>query len=179
MKNKKVIIGIIIGVVILLAAVAIYLGTSKKNEIKPDETTINKVPPKEVTAPKEEDKTPVTPPKEEQPIKDKIVISLFWGNGCPHCERLKEFFKEIEDEYGKYYTLKTYEVWYNEDNNKLLDKVAAYVGKNVTGVPFYIIGETPLSGYGSSKKEQIKKTIKEEYEKDTRINPIEELAKES
>ena len=179
MKNKKVIISILIVILIILLAIVIYLGTSKKNQILPEETTVNKVTPPEVTAPKEEEPPVVKPPKEEQPVKEKIVISLFWGDGCPHCERLQEFLKEIEGEYGKYYTLKTYEVWHNKENSQLMTDVSSSLNKKVTGVPFYIIGETPLSGYGSSKNDQIKETIKKEYEKDTRINPVEELTKNS
>lgn len=28
--------------------------------------------------------------------QNKINIYLFWGDGCPHCEELKEYFKSLE-----------------------------------------------------------------------------------
>ena len=29
------------------------------------------------------------------PAEQRAVITLFWGEGCTHCEREKEFLKEL------------------------------------------------------------------------------------
>ena len=85
--------------------------------------------------------------KEES--KDKINVYLFWGNGCGYCEAAKEFFASIEDEYGEYFNLVEYEVWYDKDNNALKDSVAEYFNDDVSGVPYIIIGETTFGGYAA------------------------------
>lgn len=98
--------------------------------------------------------------------KDKINVYLFRGEGCPHCEEALEFFKKLssDEEYGKYYNLKKYEVWYNQENASLMEKVSTELKENVTGVPYIVVGEKTFSGYSSENEDQIKKAIKEAYE---------------
>lgn len=98
--------------------------------------------------------------------KNKVNIYFFHGDGCPHCKEEFAFFDSIEKEYGKYYNLHTFEVWHNEYNSKLLKTFAYYLDKKVTGVPFTIIGEKVIVGFGANAKEEIPKAIKSEYKKD-------------
>lgn len=98
--------------------------------------------------------------------KNKVNIYFFHGDGCPHCKEEFAFFDSIEKEYGKYYNLHTFEVWHNEYNSKLLKTFAYYLDKKVTGVPFTIIGEKVIVGFGSNAKEEIPEAIKSEYKKD-------------
>ena len=56
-------------------------------------------------------------------MNQKINVYLFWGDGCPHCEVAKMFFKKIAPELGQYFELKEYEVWYNQENEKMLNKI--------------------------------------------------------
>ena len=46
-----------------------------------------------------------------------VLIYEFYGHGCPHCTNSFVWFDYIEEEYGKYFDLVKYEVWYNEDNS--------------------------------------------------------------
>lgn len=94
----------------------------------------------------------------------KINIYFFHGNGCPHCEEAQEFFDSIEDEYSQYYNFIDYEVWYDEDNAELMQKIADSLGQEVTGVPYLIIGKKTWSGYSTDYDEEIKQAIKDEYE---------------
>lgn len=107
--------------------------------------------------------------------KEKINVYLFWGNGCPHCENAKEFFSEIEDEYGKYFQLVDYEVWYNEENRELLTKVKEELNDSSTGVPFILIGDEVLVGYASSMNEQIKEIITTEYNNENHVDIVEKV----
>ena len=97
--------------------------------------------------------------------KDKINVYFFEGDGCPHCKEAGEFFDSIKDEYEQYYNLVNYEVWYNEDNQKLMNKVAKKLGQEVNGVPYIIIGKKTWNGYSSDYDDDIKSAIKDEYEK--------------
>ena len=116
--------------------------------------------------------TKETKEAETETTKEKINVYLFWGNGCGYCEAAKEFFASIEDEYGKYYNLVDYEVWYNEENNALKESVAEYFNEDVSGVPYIIIGETTFGGYASDYDDDIKKAIKEAYEDEDYVDAV-------
>lgn len=95
--------------------------------------------------------------------KDKINIYLFWGNGCPHCEEEMKFLESIQDEYGKYFKLNKFEVWYDYDNEELLYKFANLMGDNVKGVPYTIIGNESFKGFNENIKDKIKNAIVNQY----------------
>lgn len=82
----------------------------------------------------------------EQPI----YISLFWGNGCPHCEKEKEFLNKLKDKYPNI-ELKYFEIYNNADNRKLLIDIGDSLGIKISGVPFLLIGDEPVSGYFSDE----------------------------
>lgn len=94
---------------------------------------------------------------------NKINIYFFWGNGCPHCEAEHEFFDSIEEQYGKYYNLHTFEVWYNQENADLLNKLASKMDKEIDGVPFTIIGNKVFGGFTLAYKQDMINAIKNQY----------------
>ncbi len=110
---------------------------------------------------------------------DQMTIYLFRGKGCGYCKKFLTFLNSIVDEYGKYFKLESYEVWYNEDNAELMQGVSKYMNEDASGVPFIIIGDKVFSGYSESYDDEIKAKIKEEYDKDKkdRVNKIEEYKK--
>ncbi len=95
--------------------------------------------------------------------ENKVNIYFFWGNGCPHCEEEFKFLKSIETEYGKYFTLNTFEVWHSKDNAKILEQFANAMRDEVKGVPYTIIGNKTFSGFSKNYEEQFLKAIKEQY----------------
>lgn len=109
---------------------------------------------------------------EKEESKEKINVYLFWGDGCGYCEAAKEFFASIEDEYGEYFNLVEYEVWYNQDNNELKENVAEYLNDDVSGVPYIVIGETTFGGYSSEYDEDIKEAIMEAYEDEDYVDVV-------
>lgn len=96
----------------------------------------------------------------------KVNIYFFYGRECPHCEEEFTFFDEIEDEYGKYYNLYTFEVWHDEYNSNMLKIFSNAMGSKANAVPYTIIGDSAIRGFGESTKNQIKNAIKESYNKD-------------
>lgn len=103
----------------------------------------------------------------EEKVSDKKVnLYFFNGNGCGHCANAEAWFEEIEDEYGEYFNLVSYEVWYNDDNNDLMQRVGELREENVSGVPYIIIGNQSWNGFDDDYKEQILSKIKSEYEQD-------------
>lgn len=109
--------------------------------------------------------------------EDKINIYLFRGNGCGHCKNFVTFLYENIEEYGKYFNLVSYEIFYNQDNSKLMSKVSKFFGEEATGVPYIVIGDKYFSGFGEGAKEDIKKAIKDLYESKNRYDVFEEMKK--
>lgn len=112
--------------------------------------------------------------KEESEVveSEKINVYLFWGQGCGYCEAAKEFFASIEEEYGKYFDLVEYEVWYDKNNNALKESVVEYFNDNVTGVPYIVIGETTFGGYAADYDQDIKDAIVDAYEDDDYVDYV-------
>lgn len=99
--------------------------------------------------------------------KDKVNVYLFRGSSCSHCFDAVVYFANIAKEYGQYFNLKAYEVWQNEDNSNLMKSVADKLGDEVNGVPYIVIGKKTWSGFTDSYGEEMKKEIKEQYDKDS------------
>ncbi len=76
----------------------------------------------------------------------KLNIYLFWGNGCPHCAKEKEFLNEILPKYPQV-NYNDYEVYYNQANSELMRKVSSMLGSNINGIPYLIIGDKEFVGF--------------------------------
>lgn len=95
--------------------------------------------------------------------KEKINIYLFYGEGCPHCEELKNYLNSLDNKEKSYFNIYTFEVWNNSTNQQFMKDSAKYLNKEVSGVPFLIIGNKTFEGYNESMNIKIKKAIKTEY----------------
>lgn len=87
---------------------------------------------------------------------------LFWGDGCPHCEKELNFFKNhLLEKYNDLH-LYDFEIYYDRDNALLLQKVAETYNIQRVGVPLLIIGNYPFVGYDEKQTPtQIENKIKE------------------
>ena len=108
---------------------------------------------------------------------DQAIIYLFRGNGCGYCRAFLTFLNSIIGEYGKYFKVVSYEVWYDQENAALMDKTSTYLGNPAQGVPYIIIGDKVFAGYAESYDAEIKSTIKALYEtkKDDRYDVFKEM----
>lgn len=95
---------------------------------------------------------PFVDAKEKPKVTDheKVTIHIFWGNGCPNCTNAINYFHNLGSEYEDYIEIKTYEVWYNQDNNKFAVEVADLLDHELEGVPFLVVGEKYVSGWSDS-----------------------------
>lgn len=86
------------------------------------------------------------------------VVTLFWGEGCPHCEKEKEFLKELA---GKHPGLivKDYEVWRNKENVPLYKLVLQTAGINQAGVPCTVVGDSVFMGFNDKTGKDILASI--------------------
>ena len=103
-----------------------------------------------------------------QAKENEITLYLFHGDGCPHCADEISFLNSIKDKYPNLKIVK-YEVWYNDENEALRQKVIENLNIESQGVPTTIIGDTVIIGYGSGNSgSKIERAIQyyseEEYE---------------
>ena len=117
--------------------------------------------------------------KEYKPDSNAITIYMFRGKGCGYCRAFLTFMNSITEEYGKYFKMETYEVWNDQENAKLLDKVSSYLGEQAGGVPYIIIGDKVFGGYASQYDEGIKEAITTLYntKKSKRYDVFKEMKK--
>ena len=90
--------------------------------------------------------------------EEKVKLYLFYGDGCPHCADEKEFLDSIEDKYPNLEIIKN-EVWYNDENSLLLDKLEKELKITRSGVPTTIIGEEVIVGYNYATASKIERAI--------------------
>lgn len=95
--------------------------------------------------------------------EDKVNIYFFWGDGCPHCEEEFRFFESINEKYGDYYNLYTFETWYNEENAKLIHIFASSMGDHLKGVPYTIIGSKSFKGFSEKQKDEFISAIESQH----------------
>jgi thiol-disulfide isomerase/thioredoxin len=83
-----------------------------------------------------------------------IVVTLFWGDGCPHCEREKMFLKQLQQQYPGL-AVKDYEVWKNKDNGALYRQVLSSSGIRQAGVPATVVGAAVFMGFNDQTRTAI------------------------
>ena len=111
---------------------------------------------------------------------DQAVIYLFRGKGCAYCRKFLTFLNSIVGDYGKYFKVVSYEVWYNKDNGELMNNVAETMNEEAGGVPYIVIGDKVFAGYSETYDDEIKAQIKKLYEteKSKRYDVMENLGKD-
>ena len=81
---------------------------------------------------------------------NKSNIYIFWGDGCPHCKALAKFISKLPAETKNKVNIYSFEVWSDKDNKAFMKKFGKYLGEDVSGVPFMVIGDKIFDGYSSS-----------------------------
>lgn len=87
-----------------------------------------------------------------------VTIYFFWGNGCPHCAEAGVYFGELLKQYPRL-EVQAFEVWYDEENAKLLGQVASGFGFEAQYVPTFFIGDKYWTGFNENIASEIKNTI--------------------
>lgn len=124
--------------------------------------------------------------EEEVTTKEPVTVYMFRGEGCTYCAAALEWFESIEEEYGDYFDLVTYEVWYDTDNSELMQEVADVLGDTASGVPYIIVGNYSYpngfasdtvvdSTTGETMADQLLAQIMEVYNSDNRYDVMVEV----
>lgn len=95
-----------------------------------------------------------------------VTLYFFHGDGCPHCEEEMKWLNDIAIKYSNL-VIKGYEVWYDEENNALMEEVKERLNVTSPGVPFTVIGDKHFLGFnhsiGNSMETQIRFCSKHTY----------------
>ncbi len=162
MKNRKLLVAVLISLVMLLPlrafAKSYYAGHETKNfkeTLESEEMTIEN--------------------KDYAENNKQATIYLFRGQGCGYCKRFLTFLNSISKEYGDKFKLVSFEVWNDKENNALLEEVSKFTGEAAGGVPYIVIGEKVFGGYIDSWDDQIKAAIDTLYKNGNDYDVFEEM----
>lgn len=125
--------------------------------------------------------------KAEEKVEDKepVKVYIFRSDSCGYCRALMEYLDSIEEEYGKYFDVYDYEVS-DSENSQLYYEVAEYMGDEVSGVPYMVVGEyTYPNGFaattvidkesGQTSGDQLIERIMEIYNSNDRFDVMFEM----
>lgn len=91
--------------------------------------------------------------------KNQIDLYFFYGQGCPYCAQMSQVLKEIQEKYSQL-KINALEVWYNQNNQKLLTAMSEAYKIKPEGVPVIFIGEQAIEGAGAGEIFQVKEAVR-------------------
>jgi cytochrome c biogenesis protein CcdA/thiol-disulfide isomerase/thioredoxin len=97
---------------------------------------------------------PTQPLSVAQQADNEVVIYFFWGDGCPHCAKAKPVLEGLATQYPSV-KLYEFEIYYNEDNQKLFSDMGAVYGIEPRYVPTILIGDMVWEGYTDEFSQEI------------------------
>ena len=174
-ETKTILIGIGITILVLLLAFLIFyicykksLKSETKNENTNNSLFIEKDNANTVSSTKENNSKKDTDTQikdtyvRDENTNNKVTVYLFRGEGCPHCESAENYFKTILGKYD-YLEIKAIEIWNNDKNNELAEKVASDLKIELEGVPLIVIGTYNVTGFSEKMEEELETEIEKAH----------------
>jgi glutaredoxin len=92
--------------------------------------------------------------------KGSLVLYVYWGEGCSHCETAKDFLKRVDDTYLEL-RIRGFEIWNDRDNYDLFVKMADHfnIPDGGRGTPTFFLGNRYWIGYSDAIGDDIEATI--------------------
>ena len=90
--------------------------------------------------------------------KGKIVVYLFRGEGCPHCEKELAYLKTQKGPYPGL-EIRDFEVWYNRENAGRMGSLLKARGMTSPGVPVTLIDDLVFIGFSGQTQQKIAAAI--------------------
>ncbi|MEA3378231.1 MAG: cytochrome c biogenesis protein CcdA [Nanoarchaeota archaeon] len=95
---------------------------------------------------------------------EDVELYAFYGQACPHCSKMLNFFESIEKDYP---TLKIFEkeTYFDQANRELFEDMAEAFDTQIEGVPTMFIDERVIVGFsdnlGIKLEQEIQRCIKD------------------
>ncbi|MFA5644255.1 MAG: hypothetical protein WC928_01865 [Patescibacteria group bacterium] len=90
----------------------------------------------------------------------ELAIYFFWGDGCGYCASQKTAMSQWAEKFPNA-EIKAYEVWNNDANRQILEKMATAYGTTFQGVPMTFIGDKYWVGFADSLGAEMETKIDE------------------
>ena len=74
------------------------------------------------------------------------ILYFFWGDGCPHCEKAKEFLPKLQEKYPEL-EMRWFEVWKHKQFTLLADRMRKTFEIKTSSVPMFFLGDWNMIGY--------------------------------
>ena len=78
--------------------------------------------------------------------ENEVCVYLFYGKTCPHCAEEKVFLKSLEEKYPEL-EVKQFEVYYDQANQELFEKISRVFNTISSGVPMTFIDGKAFIGF--------------------------------
>jgi cytochrome c biogenesis protein CcdA/glutaredoxin len=100
----------------------------------------------------------LTAPAAAQPQRPG-ELAFFYGRGCPHCAKMKEFLGSMQRKYPRLAVLE-YEVYFDAGNARLFERVAAGYGVPIEGVPTVFVGDRAIGGFSEEMAARVEQSVR-------------------
>lgn len=91
---------------------------------------------------------------------NSVDLYFFYGQGCPHCAQAEQFLAQLNKQYPNL-NIKSFEVFYHQENRQIYFAMANAYKINVAEVPVpgIFIGEKSFVGYNNFIGSQIRNEV--------------------
>ena len=137
---------------ILFSLFCIILVISLVNFVKANEDICT------IELPCETENITIKPINQTNLEENKTCIYFFYGLNCPHCANVEPLVNQLSEKYPKV-EIKSFEVYFDSENQKLFDDFNRRYDIKLTGVPTVFIGDRALVGERAIK-ENLEESIK-------------------
>ena len=76
------------------------------------------------------------------------ILYFFWGEGCPHCEKEKEFLSRLQEKYPEL-EMRWFETWKHREFTQLADTMRKAYDIKTSSVPMTFLGDWNHVGFSS------------------------------
>lgn len=185
-ETKTIIMGVVATILVLAVAIFVIYKVTEKKDTKTEDT--NRTSSYSESNDKNNNKdsnnifsNTVKDENKNNATDGKVTLYMFWGDGCPHCEHAKEFYDTIKNNYD-YLEIKTYELWKSsskKENLELMEKVGEALNFDASGIPFIVIGDFKISGFGSTTGDKIKEAIEKAHNNKDYVDIVAKVIEEN
>ena len=97
----------------------------------------------------------------ENDDKGDLVLYVFWGDGCSHCEAARPFLGQLNETYPTL-RIRGFEIWYSEPNAALYTQMCDHYGlpEGGRGTPTFFLGERSWVGYSEDISADMEAAVK-------------------
>jgi len=87
-----------------------------------------------------------------------VDLAFFYGRGCLHCAAMKQFLDTMTEKHPQL-RVHDYEVYFDDENARLFERVANAYHFQIAGVPTIFLGEDAITGFSEDAEPELEQKI--------------------